>query len=129
MQIKALVVDDSKVMRAMVMKNLRETKLADFEFIEAQDGKDGLEKFGPANPDILFVDWNMPQMTGIELVREIRSVNDDVPIVMVTSEKAMGKVMEAIDEAGADAYVCKPFTPAEFERKIGRLIKRLESKK
>lgn len=126
-EVKALIADDSKVMRMMVMNNLREAELASFEFVQAEDGQEAFEKYEEEEDiDILFLDWNMPKMTGIEIVRKVRELDEDIPIVMVTSEKAMGKMMEAIDEAGADAYVCKPFTPGEFERKVGDLIERIE---
>ena len=63
--LKALVVDDSGVMRKMVMKALTDAKLVTFEFVEAVDGRDALTKFDPKQIDIAFVDWNMPNMTGI----------------------------------------------------------------
>jgi two-component system chemotaxis response regulator CheY len=126
--LKALVVDDSGVMRKMVMKGLTDSKLADFEFVEAEDGKDALAKFDPKQVDIGFIDWNMPNMTGIEFVREIRALygseSTGVPLVMVTSEKTMGKVQEALDEAGADAFISKPFTVAELQSKLKKTIER-----
>ena len=126
--LKALVVDDSGVMRKMVMKGLTDSKMADFEFVEAEDGKDALSKFDPKQVDIGFVDWNMPNMTGIDFVREIRALYgtgpSGVPLVMVTSEKTMGKVQEALDEAGADAFISKPFTVAELQSKLKKTIER-----
>ncbi len=124
MKLKAMVIDDSRVMRTMVMKALKQTMLADFEFIEAEDGKDALQKFSPRSIDILFVDWNMPNMSGIDFVREVKSMKDTerVPIVMVTSEKTMGKIETALDEAGADSYICKPFTVEDLQRKLSRVI-------
>jgi two-component system chemotaxis response regulator CheY len=131
LKLRALVIDDSRVMRNIVMQTLRHTKLAEFEFTEAEDGADGLSKFSAAKTDIVFVDWNMPKMTGIDFVRQLRaaSANDQVPIVMVTSEKSMGKVMEATDRAGADAYICKPFTPEELISKLARIFEGLASRK
>lgn len=126
--LKALVVDDSGVMRKMVMKGLTESKLADFEFVEATDGQDALTKFDPKEIDIGFVDWNMPNMTGIEFVREVRSLYGGgmtgCPLVMVTSEKTMGKIQEALDEAGADAFICKPFTVEELQSKLKKVVER-----
>ena len=117
MILKALVIDDSRVMRNMVMQSLQKTKLADFTFIEAEDGVDALAKFNPSEIHIAFVDWNMPNMTGVDFVRKVRAMGnaDDIPMVMVTSEKSMGKVQEALDEAGADSYLCKPFTVEEMQ--------------
>ena len=126
--LKALVVDDSGVMRKMVMKGLTDSKLADFEYIEAVDGQDALTKFDPKLIDIGFVDWNMPNMTGIEFVREIRNLYgggmSGVPLIMVTSEKTMGKIQEALDEAGADAFICKPFTVEELQSKLKKVIEK-----
>lgn len=97
MDINALVVDDSGIMRKMVMRSLTESKPARFAFTEAQDGLDALEKFDAKKTSIVFVDWNMPNMSGIDLVREIRStVKHHVPIVMITTEGTMGKVGKVI---------------------------------
>ena len=126
MQIHALVVDDSGIMRKMVMRSLRETELAEFMFTEAEDGLDALKKFDPKRMNMLFVDWNMPNMTGIELVREIRSSQKQhVPIVMVTTEGTMGKVEEALESGGADDYVVKPFTVEVLNKKLGPLAEKL----
>ncbi len=124
MILKALVIDDSRVMRNMVMQSLQKTKLADFTFIEAEDGVDALAKFNPSEIHIAFVDWNMPNMTGVDFVRKVRAMGnaDDIPMVMVTSEKSMGKVQEALDEAGADSYLCKPFTVEEMQVKLKKAI-------
>jgi two-component system chemotaxis response regulator CheY len=123
-KLKALVVDDSKVMRQMVMQLIRKTELADFEFIEAQDGNDALHKFNPRSTDIMFVDWNMPEMNGIDFVKRVRATGktEHIPIVMVTSEKTMGKVQEALDKAGANEYITKPFTVEEMARKLSKLM-------
>jgi two-component system chemotaxis response regulator CheY len=127
MSLKALVIDDSGVMRKMVMKTLTDAKLAALEFIEAVDGKDALEKLKANEIDIAFIDWNMPNMTGIEFVREVRKEeeiagSDPMPLVMVTSEKTMGKVQEALDEAGADGFISKPFTVEEMQRKLKKPV-------
>jgi two-component system chemotaxis response regulator CheY len=126
MELNALVVDDSGIMRKMVMRSLRETELANFVFTEAVDGVDGLEKFDPDATDILFVDWNMPNMTGIEMVRKVRaSQKHHVPIVMVTTEGTMGKVQEALDKGGVDSYVVKPFTVDVLKKKLTPLFEKL----
>lgn len=128
MKLKALVIDDSGIMRKMVMKSLTEAKLADFEFVEAVDGADALAKFDPKEIGIAFVDWNMPNMTGVDFVREVRAqlrardYSEDIPMVMVTSEKTMAKVQEALDEAGADAFITKPFTTEELARKLKKVV-------
>jgi len=128
--VNALVIDDSGIMRKMVMRGLQEARLADFQFAEAEDGADGLAKFNPRTTDIVFVDWNMPNMNGMDMVRRVRAQFPDrpVPIVMVTTEKLTGKVEEALD-GGVDAFISKPFTPEGLQKRVGPLIDRvLESK-
>ena len=71
-KVRALVIDDSQVMRNIVMQCLGRSGMGEFEFTEAGDGEEGLKKFSPANTDIVFVDWNMPVMTGIEFVRRFQ---------------------------------------------------------
>jgi two-component system chemotaxis response regulator CheY len=127
MKLKALVIDDSRVMRNMVMQAITKTRLAEWEFVEAGDGLEALNKFNLEEIQIAFVDWNMPNMTGIDFVRQARAKGgtEHIPMVMVTSEKAMGKVEEALDEAGANAYICKPFTVDEVERKLKPLLEQI----
>ena len=130
-QLRALVIDDSGIMRKMVMKGLTDSKLATFEFVEAVDGKDALDKLNAGEFHIAFVDWNMPNMTGVEFVKEVRTQekqkdNDPMPMVMVTSEKTMGKLMEALDEAGADGFISKPFTVEELQHKLKKHVDRAQ---
>ncbi len=129
MKLRALVVDDSRVMRNIIMQSLRNTGLAEFEFTEAEDGADALARFRPRRTDILFVDWNMPKMSGIDFVREVRAQDGaaHLPIVMITSEKRMGHVEEALDDAGATLYITKPFTSEELRRKLAGLVEKLEA--
>jgi two-component system, chemotaxis family, chemotaxis protein CheY len=127
----ALVIDDSRVMRNMVMQALQKARLASFTFIEAQDGADALTKFDPKTIDICFVDWNMPNMTGVEFIKKARStgVAFEIPMVMVTSERAISKIEEALNAAGADAFVCKPFTPEDMQVKLQKVINKVEARK
>jgi two-component system, chemotaxis family, chemotaxis protein CheY len=124
LKLRALVIDDSRIMRKMVMESLTKTNLAAFEYVEAEDGVDALSKFDPASVDIVFADWNMPKMSGIEFVHKVRGMKAgaETPIIMVTSEKTMGKMEIAMDKAGATGYVCKPFTVEELQRKLSRVI-------
>ena len=127
MDMHAMVVDDSGIMRKMVMKSLLESKLANFMFTEAVDGQDALTKFDPKVIKMMFVDWNMPNMTGIELVRKIReTAPTHVPIVMITTEGTMGRVEEALDQCGVDGYVVKPFTVEVLQKKLGPLFEKIQ---
>jgi two-component system chemotaxis response regulator CheY len=126
MDMHAMVVDDSGIMRKMVMKSLMQSKLADFMFTEAVDGQDALTKFDPKVIGMMFVDWNMPNMTGIELVRKIReTAPTHVPIVMITTEGTMGRVDEAMTQCGVDGYVVKPFTVEVLQKKLEPLFEKL----
>jgi two-component system chemotaxis response regulator CheY len=122
-KIIALVVDDSKIMRSAVKRTLDQLMLAEFEYIEAMDGEDALEKF-TEEIHICFVDWNMPKMTGVEFAKAIRQMpgTSHVPIIMVTAEKSMGKVDAALNEGGANAYVTKPFTNDQMYKALAKYI-------
>lgn len=128
-KLTALVIDDSRVMRNMVMETLRRTDLADFRFVEAEDGQDALKKMEDHAVHIAFVDWNMPNLSGIDFIRTARQLafekyDTPVPMVMVTSEKTMGKVQEAMDDAGADGFISKPFTADEMKRKVAKAVEK-----
>jgi two-component system, chemotaxis family, chemotaxis protein CheY len=126
MNIHAMVVDDSGVMRKMVMRCLNDTKLAAFTFTEATDGADALVKFDAATMQILFVDWNMPNMNGIDFVRKVRDERkSSVAIVMITTEGTMGRVEEAMNQGGVNGYVVKPFTAQVLQKKLEPIIDKL----
>jgi len=130
-QLRAMVIDDSRVMRNMVMQALEKAELAVFEFTEAGTGSEGLDKFDADLIDIIFVDWNMPEMNGIEFARQIRSMPwaHHVPIVMITSEIGTDKQQNAYDKARISCYVTKPFTVEELQEKVGPVIAELEKKR
>jgi two-component system, chemotaxis family, chemotaxis protein CheY len=114
---KALVVDDSGTIRAILRDILSHF---DFEVHEAEDGAsalDWLQKNGPV--DVTCLDWNMPNMTGIQVVRYVRSDPKfkDMPILMCTSETELERVMEALRE-GANEYIMKPFDQEAIGEKL-----------
>ena len=126
LKIRALVIDDSRVMRNMVMENLKRTGLAEFNFTEASDGKDALRKFNVKKFEIVFVDIHMPNMDGIEFVNKARNKGntENIPFVMITSEKTIGKMTEA-SEVGANSFICKPFTTLELRKKLVPIIEKM----
>ncbi len=127
MNIKAMVIDDSGIMRKMVMRSLNECELADFEFVEGVDGADALEKFDPDEIEMLFVDWNMPNMNGLEFIIKAREITDHhIPVIMITTESTMGKVEEAMEQGGVDTFICKPFTTDVLEKKLAPLFEKIE---
>jgi two-component system, chemotaxis family, chemotaxis protein CheY len=84
--VKILVADDSRVMRQIVIRTLRQAGYDDHEIVEAEDGRDALDKVASEQPDLVLSDWNMPNMTGIECLQALRSSGSTVPFGFVTSE-------------------------------------------
>ena len=121
---KVLLVDDSAVMRKIIQRKIEQTGLMVDEFVEAGDGKEALEKVNDNdNIDLILLDWNMPNMSGIEFVRVLRSLNltNRIPVVMVTTEGSEAKVSEA-KESGADGYLTKPFTTDQLRDTLGSYL-------
>ena len=109
---RALVVDDARAVRMMIRRIL--TSAGFDEVYEAGDGLEALAALEEMDglPDVALVDWNMPNMDGLELIRAVRKdpVTRDLPLVMVTTESEMSQMVRAL-AAGASEYVMKPFTP------------------
>lgn len=131
MILRALVIDDSRIMRNMVMETLKKTELAEFEFQEANDGAEAVERFDADKTDIVFVDWNMPKMNGIEFARHLRSLSwaSHIPVIMVTSEKADSKQEAAYAEARIMCYITKPFTVDQMKEKVAPIIEKISTRK
>lgn len=113
-----LLVDDSSTMRKIQRHTLE--KLGYRDIVEADDGAKGLTLYGEARPDVVITDWNMPNMTGLELVTQIRRSNATTPIIMVTTEAEKSRVLQAI-KAGVNDYLIKPFTPDVLSAKIKKI--------
>ena len=117
---RALVIDDSRSVRIIIGNFLREVGM---EVLEAKDGVEALEQV-KVNPDVdlLLVDWNMPQMNGLEFIRAIRGQRcyDGVRILMVTSE-AQGEQVNLALAAGANEYLMKPFSKEVLMAKLNLL--------
>ena len=114
---RAIVIDDSRAMRTILRRALTE---AGFQVIEAGDGREALERITASGPlDLALVDWNMPIMTGYELICEVRSRSefDAMAIMMVTTETEIDQVKRAL-AAGANEYVMKPFDAAILREKL-----------
>ncbi|MCF6270049.1 MAG: response regulator [Melioribacteraceae bacterium] len=119
---KFLVVDDSVTMRRIVVNSLK--GLGYSEFLEAGDGKEAMDVLN-ADDSVEFVvtDWNMPNMSGLELVKSIRAHSNysSVPILMVTTRGVKEDIMEAL-AAKVNNYVIKPFTPTILKEKIEQIL-------
>ena len=120
---KVLIIDDSAVMRKIIQRNIQQSGLLVDEFVEAGDGKEGLEKVTSYNIDLILCDCNMPNMTGIDFVKAIRvsGQKSNIPIVMVTTEGGEAKIEEA-KNSGANGYLTKPFTPDQLRSKLGNFL-------
>ena len=129
MKLNALVIEDCEIMRKMLMQMLPLTGLAEFKFTEAENGVDALARFSPDKTDIVFVDWNMPKLSGIDVVRKIRALEKTahIPIVMVTGLGRVGNVEEALDSAGASVYITKPYTIDDLRRKLAKVIEGIDA--
>ena len=117
---KIMVVDDSITMRRIVILNL---KKAGYEnIIEAENGRVALGMLYAANddkPDLILLDWNMPEMSGLEFLKEVKSDAKlkEIPVIMVTTEAERERVMEAV-KYGASGYLVKPPTPDKFQEQV-----------
>ncbi|MBI5428097.1 MAG: response regulator [Nitrospinae bacterium] len=114
---RALVIDDSKAIRLILGQILKEIG---FEVCSASNGLEALQQLKSAGKvDLALVDWNMPEMDGLEFVCEVRkdSQYNDVRLMMVTTETEMSQVVKAL-EAGANEYVMKPFTKEIIKEKL-----------
>ncbi len=120
---KILLVDDSSTMRRIQKNTL--AKLGYENVDEAEDGVQAVQKVGMTAYDLVLMDWNMPNMTGIEALKKIKGNPDTkaVPVIMVTSESEKSRIIEAI-QAGAVNYVVKPFQPEALQEKISAIIKK-----
>jgi len=112
-----LVVDDSSVMRKIVIRTLRQAGYGDQTVVEAEDGMDGLEKAREHNPKVVLSDWNMPNMSGLEFCEALRAEGNEVPFGFVTSESSPEQLAAAI-AAGAKFLLSKPFTSDELATEL-----------
>jgi two-component system chemotaxis response regulator CheY len=114
-----LVVDDSATMRRIIINSLQRVGFGDF--VEATDGIDALEKFD-GTVDLVITDWSMPNMSGLELTRALRTYEPrKVPILMVTTRSTRQDILDAV-AAGVNNYIVKPFTPQVLKEKINLLV-------
>lgn len=114
---KILIVDDSSAMRMIVRRALRQAGYGDHDIKEAENGKRALEVIGQDRPDVILSDWNMPEMSGIELLRSVQAMPKPIPLGLVTSQSSPQAEQEA-REAGAAFVLTKPFTPEAFKQAL-----------
>ncbi|MCY0965124.1 chemotaxis response regulator CheY [Oceanospirillaceae bacterium G-43] len=122
---KILIVDDFSTMRRIVKNLLRD--LGFTNTAEADDGSTALPMLQQGDFDFLVTDWNMPGMTGIDLLRKVRADERlrHLPVLMVTAEAKREQIVAAA-QAGVNGYVVKPFTAAVLKEKIEKIFERVE---
>lgn len=116
---KALVVDDSAVMRKVLIGALSRANINEVD--QAADGVEAVQAVQQNDYGIILMDWNMPNMLGIDALKAIREMGKTVPVIMVTTEAEKSRVLEAL-KAGATNYIIKPFEPNTIVGKIQEVL-------
>ncbi|MCX8048639.1 MAG: chemotaxis response regulator CheY [Methylohalobius sp.] len=124
--LKILVVDDFATMRRIIKNLLRE--LGFMNVAEADDGLTALPKLKTGEFDLLITDWNMPGMTGIDLLKAVRADEKlaHLPVLMVTAEARRDQIVAAA-QAGVNGYIIKPFTASTLQEKLEKIFERLKA--
>ncbi|MBI3606706.1 MAG: chemotaxis response regulator CheY [Nitrospirae bacterium] len=120
---KILIVDDMSTMRRILKNSLKQIGYTDME--EAEDGNDALTKLREGGFGFVVSDWNMPNMSGLELLKAIRQDEalKAIPVLMVTAEAQKENIMEAI-QAGVSNYIVKPFTAETLKEKVDKIFEK-----
>jgi len=123
MALNVMIVDESSVMRKILERSLRQASSSDIgTVVEAGDGAEAMEKLGQSQVQVIFTDINMPNVNGLDFLRNLKaSPHKDLPVVMVTSEGAEKTVMEAIS-LGARGFIRKPFTSTQMEAVLAKIV-------
>jgi two-component system chemotaxis response regulator CheY len=116
-----LVVDDSRIMRNIVKNTFSQLKIP-CQFLEAGNGKEALQVLQTNQVNLILLDWNMPELSGIDFLKIVRSMDKykELPIIMVTSEAAKYNVIEALDNGVTD-YIIKPVSEKNFTEKLSKI--------
>ena len=117
---KILVADDSRVMRQIVIRTLRQSGHGGHDIVEAENGQQALDMVRSESPDLVLSDWNMPEMNGIDVLQALRTSGCQVAFGFVTSEGSEEMRTRAA-QAGAAFLIAKPFTPESFEAALSEL--------
>lgn len=117
--VRVLVTDDAAFMRMQLKDNL--TKLGHEVVGEAENGRDAVEKYQELTPDLITMDITMPEMNGVEAVREIKKLNSSVKIIMCSAMGQQGMVVDAI-QAGACDFIVKPFSHDRIKEAMEKAI-------
>ena len=115
---KILVVDDSRAMRSMIRRTLRQAGFDRHIVLEAADGLEALEVIKEERPHFVLADWSMPRMNGLDLVRVLKEAELDIPVGLITAEHTVDKRKEA-SLVGVKFIIAKPFTVRDFQSILG----------
>ena len=118
---KILIADDSRVMRQIVTRTLRQAGFGDHDLIEAANGKEAFDMTTAEKPDLVLSDWNMPEMTGVEVLRQLRAAGNDVKFGFVTSE-CTPEMQQAAESAGSLFFIVKPFSAERFDEVFAPIL-------
>ncbi len=120
---KILIVDDSLIIRKVLKNILKEKKVSESDMFDAPDGQAALEILNSHDIGLLLVDWNMPKLNGLELVKIVRKIEkyQSLPIIMITSEAAKYNVLEAV-KAGVSDYIIKPVSGVTVLQKLKQYL-------
>ncbi len=116
-----LLVDDSKTMRLLVHRALRQAGYRDLKVGEAENGAQALEKLSSEQPKLILSDWNMPEMSGIEFLQRVRTDRNMVPFGFITSE-ASKEIKELAMTSGASFLITKPFSSEDVQAALGPIL-------
>lgn len=121
---KVLITDDDQKLLKMLKRTLAYENM---DVLTASNGVEALEIVRDQQPDVMILDWMMPEMDGLELIERLRDMNKRLPILMLTARDAIEDRVDGL-ESGADDYLVKPFAPAELVARVHALLRRIETR-
>ncbi len=121
---KVLITDDDQKLLKMLKRTLAYENM---DVLTASNGVEALETVRDQQPDVMILDWMMPEMDGLELIERLRDMNKRLPILMLTARDAIEDRVDGL-ESGADDYLVKPFAPAELVARVHALLRRIETR-
>jgi two-component system chemotaxis response regulator CheY len=118
-----LLVDDSRTMRMIVQRAIRQAGYRNLTIDEAENGLQALMKLGKDRPKLILSDWNMPEMSGIDFLKQLRGSRINTPFGFITSEASMG-IKQLAMESGATFLISKPFSPEDVQKALTPILGR-----
>jgi two-component system chemotaxis response regulator CheY len=116
-----LIVDDSKTMRRIVQRAIRQAGFRGLTVGEAENGAQALEKLREVQPKVILSDWNMPEMSGIDFLIQVRAAQNKVPFGFITSEASPG-IKDLAISSGANFLITKPFSPEDVQEALSPIL-------